>query len=57
MVRWKMQPGQTGVGRAFRVVNAGKDLLRGNEPFGRFQFTNPRVVSALRALTPELRMT
>jgi len=57
LVRWRMRPGQTGVGRAFRVVNAGKDLLRGNKPFIRLQLTNPRVLDEIKALNPTLKIT
>lgn len=57
MVRWRMRPGQTTVGRPFRVLNAGKDLLRGNKPFIRLQISNPRVLADIRALNPELRIT
>lgn len=57
LVRWKMRPGQTVVGRAFRVLNAGKDLLRGNKPFVRILATNPRVIAELKALNAGLRIT
>lgn len=57
MVRWRMPPDQTGVGRALRVLNAGKDLLRGNQPFVRIQFTNPRVIAEIKALNPDLKIT
>jgi hypothetical protein len=57
MVRWKMRPGQTVVGRAFRVLNAGKDLLRGNKQFVRIQFTNPRVLGEIKTLNADLRIT
>jgi hypothetical protein len=57
MVRWRMRPGQTGVGRAFRVLNAGKDLLRGNKPFVRITVTNPRVLEEIKQLNPTLRIT
>ncbi|MFN8653713.1 MAG: hypothetical protein U0133_17540 [Gemmatimonadales bacterium] len=57
LVRWRMLPGQTAVGRAFRVLNAGKDLLRGNTPFIRLQVSNPRVLADIRTLNPGTRIT
>lgn len=56
-MRWKMRPGHTVVGRAFRVLNAGTDLFRGNKSFVKILFTNPRVLTDIKARNTELWIT
>lgn len=57
LLRWKLRPGQTIIGRAFRILNGGKDLLRGNKWFLKVQASNPRVIAEIKSLNPGIRIT
>jgi hypothetical protein len=43
--------------RAFAILNAGKDLLRGNKPFVKIEFTNPKLLDEIRRLNGELKIS
>lgn len=57
LMGWKLRPKQTVVGRAFRILNGGKDILRGNKEFIQVLYTNPHVMQAIRLLNPDTRIT
>jgi hypothetical protein len=45
-------PPRTTKWRAFAILNAGKDLFRGNKPFVKIEFTNPKLLEELHRVNP-----
>lgn len=45
-------PPRTTRWRAFAILNAGKDLFRGNRPFVKIEYSNPRFLDEIRRANP-----
>jgi len=56
-LKWYLRANQTAPGAAFELLNAGKDILRGNHAFLRIRYTNPRVLEEIRRLNPGIEIT
>ena len=57
LTRQYLTGNRTAFGSAFEILNAGKDILRGNREFVRIRYTNPQVLARIRHLNPDVRIS